>query len=116
MTAALETDGGDESLDFGTGANSILRCARSRSKKKHSRLHVGLRVLLLRALDLPPDDVLPDIVLLAQVEELPDLRRPLGTQPLGEDVVGKTRDLLLTLLDENEGENGDVGSHDTSTD
>ena len=80
------------------------------------RLGVGLRVLLLLALDLPPDDVLANIVLLGEVEELADLGRTLGAKALGEDVVGQAGDVVLALLDDNEGEDSDVGADDAAAD
>jgi len=95
--AALQADGGDKSLDFGC-------------------LGVGFGVLLLRALDLSSDDILSHIVLLAQAEELSDLGRALGTESLGEDVVGQPGDLALALLDDDEGEDGNVGTDDAPTD
>jgi hypothetical protein len=97
VATALKTLRGDQSLNLGS-------------------LGVRLRVLLLRALDLSPDHVLPHIILLAQVEEPPDLRRPLGTQSLGKDGVGQSGDVVITLLDDDEGENGDIGANDASTD
>ena len=50
------------------------------------------------------------IVLLAQVEELSDSGRTLGAESLGEDsdVVGQSRGFTVALLDNNEGEDGDV--------
>lgn len=84
--------------------------------KNHSRLGVRLGVLLLRALDLPSHNVLPDIVLLRQVEELPDLGRPLGTETLGKDVLSQPGDLVLALLDDDEREDGDIGTDDAAAD
>ena len=85
-------------------------------KQSSSRLGVGLGVLLLRALDLPSNNILCYIVLLAQVEESPDLGRTLGSESLGEDAVGQSRDLGLTLLDDYKREDGDVGTDDAPTD
>ncbi len=81
----------------------------------YARLGVGLRVRLLGALDFSPDNVLADIVLLGEVEELADLSRPLRTETLGEDVVGEAGDLVLALLDDHEGEDGDIGTDDAAT-
>jgi len=96
VTAALETEGGDKSLNFGS-------------------LGVRLGTLLLRG-DLSPDDILPHIILLRQVEELPDLRRPLGPEPLGEHVIRQPGDIALALLDDDQRQDGNVGADDTSTD
>jgi len=96
VTATLETDGGDKTLDLrGFG------------------VRLGLRILL--ALNLPPDNVFPDVVLLAEVEESPDLGSPLGTETFGEDRVGEAWDLRITLLDDDEGEDGDIGADDATT-
>ena len=42
-----------------------------------------------------PHNVLPDIVLLGQVEELADLAGPLGSQAAGHGAVGQAGDVLL---------------------
>jgi len=97
VTAALETDGGDETLDFGS-------------------LGVGLGVLLLCTLDLTPDNVLPDVILLGQVEESPDLGCPLRAKPLREDVFGQAWEGVLALLDDDEGQDGDIGTDNASPD
>ena len=59
---------------------------------------------------LAPDDVLPDIVILGQVEQLADVVGPLGSQPVGHSAgrVGDTLDLLLSLLDDDQVEDGRV--------
>ena len=44
------------------------------------------------------DHILTDIVLFRQVEELPDLADPLGSQTAGVGCVGQSRDLLVSLL------------------
>jgi hypothetical protein len=95
VTAALETDGSNETLDFGS-------------------LGVGLGIGLLRD-DLTADNILANIVLLAQVEELADLGGTLRAQSLGEDVVGQTRDVVFALLDDNQGEDSDIGADDAAT-
>ena len=81
-----------------------------------SRLGVWLSVLLLRALHLPTNNVLPDIVFLGQVEELPDLRCSLGTETLGQDVVGQSRDVAVALLDDDERQDGDIGTNNAAAD
>jgi len=68
VTAASEADGSNETLDFRS-------------------LGVRFGILFLGRLDLPANDVFPDIVLLAQIEELPNLGRTLGSEPLGEDII-----------------------------
>jgi hypothetical protein len=85
VATALETNGGDKALDFGS-------------------LGVGLRVLIFLALHFATNDVLADIVLLREVEEPPDLGRSLRAKPLREDSVGEAGNLLLTLLHDDERE------------
>ena len=94
VSLPLQPHGGDEPLDLGG---------------------LGVRLAFILAGNLTSDDELPDVVLLAQVEEPPDLGSPLGSKTLGEDGVGQTGDLLLTLLDDDDGEDGNVGVDDAST-
>ena len=56
------------------------------------------------------------IVFLAETEEPADLGGTLGTKTLGEDVVGEAVDLVLALLDDHEGEDGDIGADDAAAD
>ena len=95
MTLALQNDRGDEALDLG-----------------------GLVLLLLALLDRQGslDDVLADIVLLAQVEELLDLGSPLGTETAGDGVVGEAGNLALALLDDGHRQNGKVAVDDAAAD
>jgi len=97
VAAALKTKGSDEALDFGS-------------------LGVWLGIRFLRALDLTPDDELADIVLLLQVEEFPDLGSPLGTEALGENILGETRKWSLALLDDHEREDGNIGADNAAAD
>jgi len=113
VTAALEADGGNETLNLGTRA--IVREI-AQENIINSRLGVGFSIGLLLALDLTPDNELPDIVLLGQVEELADLGGTLGAETLGEDDIGQSGDILLALLDDDEGKNGDIGADDAATD
>jgi len=95
VTLALKGDGGDKALDLG-----------------------GLGVAVLfggLGLDLATDDILADIVLLAQVEELADVVSTLGTKALGNNGVGKTGNVLFTLLDNNDREDRKIGSDNATT-
>lgn len=83
---------------------------------KHSRLGVGLGTLLLLGDDLAADDELADVVLLGEVEEAADLGGTLGAETLGKSGVGESRDLLLSLLDNDDREDGDVVADDASAD
>lgn len=84
--------------------------------KCYERLGVGFSTLLLLADDLTADNVFPDVVLLGQVEEPPDLGGTLGAETFGEDGVSKTGDLRLALLDDDKGKDSDIGSNDAATD
>ena len=85
-------------------------------KWQHLRLGVSLSVLLLSALDLPTNNVFPDIIFLRQVEEPPDLGCPLGTETLGEDVVGQAGDVVFALLDDNDGQDSNIRADNASAD
>ena len=63
---------------------------------------LGCRLLNFLALlnwQRPLDDVLPDVVLLAQVEQLPQVRGTLGAKTTGDGVGGQPRDLGLAGLE-----------------
>ena len=62
------------------------------------------------------DNVLPDIILLGQVEQLPDLGSTLGTETSWNSAVGQARDLGFAFLDDGHGENGQVSVDDASAD
>lgn len=114
VTAALETEGSNETLDLGPGERVGQKYRNYQSK--NLRLGVGLGLGVLLGLDLTANDVLADIVLLGQVEESANLGGTLGTKTLGEDDIGQSGDVLLALLDDNEGEDGDIGGDDAATD
>lgn len=95
------------------------RQGQTRDLKQHNRnlrLSVRLSIRLLRALDLPSDNILPYIILLAQVEEPPDLGSPLGTKTLWKHSVCESWDLAFALLDDDKGKNSNIGANDASTD
>lgn len=97
VTAALETDGSDQSLNFGC-------------------LGVRLGVLLLRALHLTSYNIFPDIVLLRQVEKPSDFRCPFRTKSLGQNGVGEPRDIIVALFNDDDGEDSNVRANDATTD
>lgn len=78
----------------------------------------GLILLLLAILkgQGPLDHVLADIVILAQVEQFPDLAGALGSKSPGDGVVGESGDLTLTLLDNSQVEDGKITVNNTSAD
>ena len=93
----------------------VLKTLRSNKTLDLGGLGVGLGALLLRD-DLATDDKLADVVRLVEVEEPTDLGRALGAEPLGEDLVGQPRDVVLALLDDDEVEGADVGTDDATAD
>ena len=77
----------------------------------------GLGVFgLALAGDGTADDELADVVLLVETEETADLGGTLRTETLGDDAVGQTGELALTLLDDAEGQDGKVEVGDGTTD
>jgi len=82
----------------------VLQSLRSDKALDLGRLGVWLSTLLL-GLHLSSDDELADIILLGQAEESSDLGGSLGAESLWVDNVGKTWDVLLTLLDDRQSEN-----------
>lgn len=56
------------------------------------------------------------IVILAEGEEAADLGGALGSETLGVDDVGQAGDVGITLLDDSEGEDGQVHADDAATD
>lgn len=90
MTLALETLGSNQTLDLG-----------------------GLGVFGLALLgDGTADDELADVILLVETEEAADLGGTLGAESLGDDGVGETGELTLTLLDDAQGKDGEVETGD----
>ena len=90
MTLALETLGSHKALDLG-----------------------GLGVVgLALAGDGAADDELADIILLVETEELANVRGTLGAESLGVDDVGQAGDVAVTLLDDGQGQDGQVETGD----
>jgi hypothetical protein len=94
FTFVLQALGGDEALDLG---GFVVRFA----------------VLLD---NLPADDVLTHIVLLAQVEERLDLGGTLRTEAAGLDGVREAFKFGFALGNDNKGYNGNVGADNATTD
>jgi hypothetical protein len=59
---------------------------------------------------------LGNIILLGQVEELSDSGSPLGTQSLGQGNIGQSGQVLLSLLDNDDGEDSNVVSDNATSD
>merc|ERR1712105_440562 len=82
-------------------------------------LHLGRSKLLLLSVFQgkgPLDDILATVILLGQVEKLPDLAGTLGSQPARDGVIGQSGDLSLSLLDDGHGEDGEVAVDDAPAD
>ena len=62
------------------------------------------------------NNVLSHIVDLAETEHLSDVVGSLGTESVGSLVVGETLDISITLLDDSQGNDGEVGSVDGTSD
>ena len=90
---ALQIGGGDQTLDLG-----------------------GLEVLLAVALDLTTDDELADVISLGQTEQLTDVGGTLGSQTAGFLLVSETGDVTLTLSQDGQAADGDVGADDAASD
>jgi hypothetical protein len=56
------------------------------------------------------------IVFLGEAKELADLGGALGTETLGVDDISEARDIVVALLDDGEGEHGEIHGDDASTD
>ena len=94
LAFATKSDGGNQTLDLGS-------------------LGVGLLVGVGR-LNGATDNVLADIVFLAQVKEFTDVVSTLGTQTLGDGGVGQTGNILLALLNDDQVHDSQVGLDDTT--
>jgi hypothetical protein len=73
----------------------------------------GLGVLGLALLgNSAADNELADIIVLGQGEEAADLGSTLGAEARGDDGVGQTGEVVLTLLDDGQSEDGEVQTGD----
>jgi hypothetical protein len=72
-----------------------------------------LRILWL---NFPSNDKFSHIVLLCQIEKLANFARPFGTKTFGVRDIRESGNLSIALLDDNEGEDGEIGTHDAATD
>jgi hypothetical protein len=96
MSLTLKSKGSDKTLDLGS-------------------LGVGLLLGVL-GLNLTTDNELANIIRLVQVEELADVVGTLGSKTLGNSSVGKAGDVLLTLLDNDKRDDGQVRGDNATTD
>ena len=85
-------------------------------RQKNSRLGIRLRISLLSTLNLPPNNILPNIILLPKIKEAPNLRSPLRPKPLGQNRIRQPWNLALSLFNDDKGQNGNIGSDDASSD
>jgi hypothetical protein len=80
------------------------------------RLGIGFGIFLLTALHFSPDNILPNIILLPQVEELPNLGSPLRSQSLRQYIIRQTGNFTFTLLHDNQTQHGDIRADDATPD
>jgi len=100
-------------LDGGTSALA-LEHLRSDKTLDLGALDGGLAVLLhLLTVDL---DVVADIIILGQVEHLPDLGSTLGTALARLLLISEARELVLTLLHDDKVEHGEIGGDNATAD
>ena len=95
-TLALQDNGGDQALDLGALDGRLLA--------------------LLLGRDDAANDVLADVVLLAQVEELADLVGTLGSQAAGNRGVSKPGQVLVASLDDDQAEGRNVLADNAAAD
>ena len=107
------SSGGLPAVDLG----GLLELLSSESLFSDQSLDLGGRVEgLVTLLDLSPDDVLGDIVLLSQSESLSDLANPLGTESSWLVGISESGDLGSTLLKDLEGNDAEVWTADAASD
>lgn len=93
---ALENNGGDQTLDFGS-------------------LGLGLLAFLLGR-DNAANNDFANIVFLGKIEELTQLAGTLGSETTGNSGIGETRKRVLASLDNGQREGRKIRSNDTTTD
>jgi len=94
---------------------TVLKSTRSNKTLYLRSVSVLLATLLLVG-GLTSNDVLEHIILVSEVEQLADLAGTFGTTTAGDNLVGKTRDLLLTLLDNDAVDHRKIIGNDAATD
>lgn len=102
-----------------SGRRDIPLSLMNKGKVSDESLNLGgLADLLSVLLVFTVNDVLADIILLGEVEELADVGGSLGTKTAGlsRGGVGKSGNILLTLLDDHEVEDSKIGTDDAATD
>ena len=62
------------------------------------------------------DNEFSHVVLLCQIEELANLARSLGAETFGVSDVGEAGDIGITLLDDNDGKDGEIRTDNTAAD
>jgi len=107
------------SIGPATLAESHVGTTVLKSTRGDDTLHLGLLGVLLATLllvgALASNDVLVDVILVAEVEQLADLAGTLGTNTAGDNLVSEAGDLLLTLLHDDAVEHGKIVGNDATT-
>lgn len=114
LSSSIPGSLGSLSLDSSKSALA-LKALRGNETLDLWSLGVGLLIWVLW-LNLTADNVLANIILLAQVEELSDLGGSLWSQSLWERDVGQARNIVVSLLDDDQGQNGKIWPNNASTD
>ena len=94
VSLSLQNDGSDQTLDFGGFCGGFLSFFGG---------------------ELTTDDILADVVLLGQIEHFSDFGGSLGSETLGDLNISQSWDVLLTLLDNNQGQGREIRSNDATT-
>ena len=76
----------------------------------------GLVEGLVTLFNLTVNDIASDIVFLVEVEVLDDSVLSLFTESVGVFNIGETTNLVFSLGDDSEGDNGKIGTSDATTD
>ena len=85
-------------------------------RTENSRLGIRFRIGLLSTLNRPRNNILPNIILLPQIKEAPNLRSPLRPKSLVKNRIRQPWNLALSPFNDDEGQNGNIGSYDASSD
>jgi hypothetical protein len=114
MTLVLDALWGDETLDlwgFGVWFGSLLLGHDFSSNDELAVVCVSIAPVAILYLY-----ILPNIILLVETEELANLGGALGTETLWVDDISQAWDVFIALLNDREGENGEILCDDAATD
>ena len=127
MTLVLQTLRGDQTLNLRSlGVRFLAFTLRLNltTNDELANLCMKTRISLAEAHTLPrcessrigDEDMYTHIIILGEVEELPNLRSTLGTQTLRMNHIGDTGDVVFTLLDNRKSQDRQIHCDDAATD